>query len=100
VEGKVCGGLQIHVTDGGAFRPYRTSLSILRETLRLWSAGFVWKKPPYEYERRRLPFDILSGDIRVRQALQEGRSPSSILRMGLSRLDRFRREAENHLIYR
>jgi len=99
-KGKVCGGLQIHVTDSGAFRPYRTSLAILRETLRLWSASFAWKKPPYEYERRRLPFDILSGDTRVRRALQEGRSPAAIVRMGLSRLDRFRRESENHFIYR
>jgi uncharacterized protein YbbC (DUF1343 family) len=99
-KGKVCGGLQVHVTDSGAFRAYRTTLAVLRETLRLWSAGFAWKKPPYEYERRRLPFDILSGDTRVRKALQEGRSPSAIVRMGLSRLDRFRGEAENHFLYR
>jgi uncharacterized protein YbbC (DUF1343 family) len=98
--GEVCGGLQIHVSDARAYRPYRTTLSILRETLRLWSARFAWKKPPYEYERRRLPFDILSGDTRVRLALQDGRSPVSILRMGLSRLDRFRGAAENYLKYR
>jgi uncharacterized protein YbbC (DUF1343 family) len=99
-EGRVCGGLQLHVTDSVAFRPYRTSLSILRETSRLWSAGFAWKRPPYEYERDRLPFDILSGDPRIRLALEEGRGPSSIQRMGLARLDRFRREAENHYLYR
>jgi uncharacterized protein YbbC (DUF1343 family) len=99
-KGEVCGGLQIHVTDARTFRPCRTTLTALREVLRLWSARFAWKKPPYEYEQQRLPFDILSGDPRIRLALQSGRSPSSILRMGLARLDRFREGAENYLKYR
>ena len=67
--------------------------------IRLWPEEFAWKKPPYEYEQRRLPFDILAGDPRIRRQLKEGRPPSETARLGRGRLDRFRRRTENYLIY-
>ena len=97
--GELCGGLQIHVTNREIFRPWRTTLSLLREVIRLWPEEFAWKEPPYEYEQRRLPFDILSGDPRIRRQLEEGRPPSETARLGRGRLDRFRRRAENYFIY-
>jgi uncharacterized protein YbbC (DUF1343 family) len=97
--GKVCGGLQLHVTKKRDFLPVRTTLALLREVIRLWPEQFSWKKPPYEYEGRRPPFDILSGDPRVREELEAGATPSSIKRSGRRRLDRFRSAAENHLLY-
>jgi uncharacterized protein YbbC (DUF1343 family) len=97
--GDLCGGLQIHVTDRRAFRPWRTTLTLLREVVRLWPEDFAWKEPPYEYERRRLPFDILSGDPRIRNRLEEGRPPAETARLGRNLLDRFRHRAENYFIY-
>ncbi len=97
--GELCGGLQIHVTDRRAYRPWRTTLALLREIIRLWPEEFAWKEPPYEYEQRRLPFDILSGDPRIRRRLEEGSPTSETARLGKGRLDSFRRRAENYLIY-
>ena len=31
---------------------------------------FDWKSPPYEYEYERLPFDLISGDPKIRQHLE------------------------------
>ncbi len=74
-HGERCGGLQIHVKDPKAFKPYLTTLCILHEVLREWGGQMRWRQPPYEYETRRLPLDLLTGDPRVRLALEEGVPP-------------------------
>ena len=82
--GKVCGGLQIHVTDPRAYRPYRTTLALLAEIRRLWPDADLWRPPPYEYETVRLPIDLLTGDARIREGLDAGR-PVAALERGWSR---------------
>ena len=44
----------------------------LKEAMRLWPGHEVWRQPPYEYETERLPFDLLTGDPRVRERLVAG----------------------------
>ncbi len=70
----VCIGFMIHVTDPPTFRPYITSLTLLQTVLNLYPKQFGWKPPPYEYEFKRLPIDLILGDEGVRKALQEGRN--------------------------
>lgn len=70
--GQVCRGFQLHVTDRRAFKPYCTTLALLGAILALHPEQFAWRQPPYEYETERLPFDLLTGDAAVRQALEEG----------------------------
>jgi uncharacterized protein YbbC (DUF1343 family) len=70
--GQACAGFQLHVTDGAAFRPYRTSLALLQAVLRLYPDQFHYKQPPYEYEFDRLPLDLILGDGEVRRQLEAG----------------------------
>ncbi len=70
--GEVCGGFQLHVTDRYAFRPYFTTLAILQVLLKLYPEQFLWRQPPYEYEYDRLPFDLLTGDPKIREGLESG----------------------------
>jgi len=70
--GEVCQGFQIHVTDAEAYRPYRTSLTLLQVLLTLYPDGFTYKDPPYEYDYEHLPMDLILGDRKVRRALDEG----------------------------
>ena len=69
--GTPCRGFQIHVTDPGRYRPYRTSLTLLQATLRHHRERFQWKSPPYEYETERLPIDLIIGDKSVREHLEQ-----------------------------
>ena len=71
--GKVCGGAQLHVTDRGKFMPFRSAAAILKTMCELYPGKFKWNKPPYEYERRLLPVDILAGTDRFRKEIEEGR---------------------------
>ncbi|MDX9714458.1 MAG: DUF1343 domain-containing protein [Dissulfurispiraceae bacterium] len=70
--GKLCGGAQIHVLDRNRFRPFKTAVAILKAVHDLWPESFAWKQPPYEYEDRKLPIDILSGTDRIRCAIESG----------------------------
>jgi uncharacterized protein YbbC (DUF1343 family) len=70
--GQPCHGLQIHVTDPHTFRPYRTSLALLQAIMLLYPEKFQYKQPPYEYEFKRLPMDLILGDSALRKALEQG----------------------------
>ncbi len=76
--GMLCGGAQIHVTDRQRFRPFKTGVAIIKAIRELYPEEFRWKEPPYEYETRRLPIDILTGSERVRKGIEDGENLDSM----------------------
>ena len=67
----MCGGLQIHVSNPHTYKPYFTTLAIIQECRALYPHHFSWQTPPYEYEREKMPIDLILGDIRVREAIEQ-----------------------------
>jgi uncharacterized protein YbbC (DUF1343 family) len=59
--GAVCGGGQLHVTEPDRFRAVATALAILTAAKEVAAERFAWREPPYEYEERLMPIDILWG---------------------------------------
>jgi uncharacterized protein YbbC (DUF1343 family) len=59
--GQLCGGAQLHVTDRESFRPFMTGVEIIKCIRKIYGEQFQWKQPPYEYEWKRLPIEILIG---------------------------------------
>ena len=82
------------MTDPARFRPVATYLALLAEARRQAPRGFRWKKPPYEFERRRLPIDLLGGGPGMRRAIERG-APLRLIeaswRRGLARFARAQR---------
>lgn len=72
--GKICGGAQIHVTDREKFRPFKTGVAIIKAVHDLYPKKFKWKKPPYEYEEKKKPIDILAGTDALRKGIEKGQS--------------------------
>lgn len=70
--GELCQGFQLHVTDRHTFKPYFTTLTLLKAIRQLHPQEFAWRLPPYEYETERLPIDLLTGDANIRQGLDKG----------------------------
>ncbi|MBG0859192.1 MAG: DUF1343 domain-containing protein [Bacteroidales bacterium] len=69
-SGKLCFGLQIHVTDPVNFYPVGTTLEVFDAIIETTGPGILeFKQPPYEYEYNLMPFDILSGDSGMRTVL-------------------------------
>jgi len=68
--GQVCNGLQIHVTDPAIFLPVLTAYEYFSAVMETSPTGSLkFNDPPYEYEYKLMPFDILSGDSIMRNAL-------------------------------
>ena len=80
--GVECGGVMQHVTDREGYLPWRTGIAILNQVRRLWPADFAWRQPPYEYERERLPIDILGGSPDLREGIEAGRTTAEIAETG------------------
>jgi len=70
--GELCGGFQLHVVDHLEFSPYCFSLALLQAIIKLYPDKFFWLDPPYEYEYKKMPIDILTGDSVIRQQLESG----------------------------
>jgi uncharacterized protein YbbC (DUF1343 family) len=68
--GQPCGGCQLHVLDRAAFRPVLTGVALIDMFRRFDAAEFAWRRPPYEYEHVKMPFDILSGSDDLRRQLE------------------------------
>jgi uncharacterized protein YbbC (DUF1343 family) len=68
-SGEYCEGLQIHVTDLSTFKPVATALEIFSAIIENFPGALEFKNPPYEYEKKLMPFDILSGDSLMRDVL-------------------------------
>src|SRR5262249_8153329 len=66
-RGKLCQGVQVHVTEPARFKPFATYLALIAEARRQ-SRLFRWRQPPYEFERKKLPIDLLCGGDRIRRA--------------------------------
>src|SRR5262245_37479002 len=71
-QGQTCEGVQIHVTEERVFKPFLTGLAVIATARREARRRFTWRRPPYEFERRLLPIDILLGTDTIRQAVEAG----------------------------
>ncbi len=97
--GEVCGGFQLHVTDRRAYKPYFTTLAFLQIILELYPDQFHWRQPPYEYEYDRLPFDLLTGDPKIREGLERGTSLVEMERDWTRGLEESWRRWQEYLLY-
>jgi uncharacterized protein YbbC (DUF1343 family) len=70
--GELCQGIFIHVTDLSIFRPVITALHLFDAIAEVSPPGSLrFLPPPYEYEDKLMPFDILSGDEGMRLTLSQ-----------------------------
>ncbi len=72
--GTTARGVQVHVTDVDAFRPFATYLVLIREARRLAPEAFDWRREPYEFESGRMAIDLLLGQRRLREQIERGAS--------------------------
>lgn len=67
---RVCGGVQIHVTDKSSFQPWRIGQLLMRELYHYLGTDFEWKQPPYEYNYNQKPIDIINGTEKLRHWIE------------------------------
>jgi uncharacterized protein YbbC (DUF1343 family) len=100
-EGKLCGGVQMHISSGEKFRPFKTGVAVIMTARNLYPEDFKWKQPPYEYETEKMPIDILSGTDRLREDIESGRSLNSMEEWWKEECGQFNKHVrKKYLIYK
>lgn len=77
--GKICGGVQIHVTDRHTFRPYATYLAITALAHHQSPAKFQFRTEAYEYVDDIPAFDLLTGDADAREMIASGECARDVI---------------------
>jgi uncharacterized protein YbbC (DUF1343 family) len=76
--GKVCGGVQIHVTDPASFRPFVTYLALVALARAQDPERFAFRTAEYEYRADVPAFDLLTGDGEARARILAGEGPRDL----------------------
>ena len=102
---KTCIGFQIHLEKAwakqGLFRPYRL-ISLFLKAFHQIHPSHLWKsKPPYEYETKLAPIDIISGSKDLQNWVED--SSSSVKNWEtflLSEESKWKKERRDFLLYK
>ncbi len=74
-KGEVCSAIQIHAEglhyNENEFRPYRLICLFLKSMRKVYPDWNWLTPPPYEYEYKKMPIDILSGDSFLREWVED-----------------------------
>jgi uncharacterized protein YbbC (DUF1343 family) len=96
--GKVCGGVQVHVTDPATFDPIRSSVEMLVAAKALYS-DFEWRYDSYDPAR---PYwiDNLTGSQRLRTHISAAAPADEVVGAWQDELAAFDARRRQYLIYR
>ncbi len=89
-KGEICGGAQIHVIDRNQYRPFESSLHIIKTVMNMYPSHFKFHN---EY------FDKIMGTSKVRQALEKGSDVKEIIKSYQVDLDNFSELRKTYLLY-
>ena len=95
-QDETCGGVEIQITDVDAYDPIRTALTMITEQWRLYPE-YRWRSQDGDGS---FWLDKLSGDTRVRLAVEDGVDPGDFPRLWQDELAAFRGLRRRYLLYR
>ena len=96
--GQICQGLELFPLDK-SFQPYLTGLALLQALLELYPEDLKLKEPPYEYEYRRRPLDLILGRADVYDRLATGIPAEELAREWAKDISAFQSERVGILLY-
>jgi uncharacterized protein YbbC (DUF1343 family) len=96
---KLCGGVQLYVTDREAFDPVNTGIAMLVTAKRLYPNDFAWRFDTSDPGR---PYwiDKLTGSTQVRDDIDAGKDQDQVEAGWTGPLRAFTKTREKYLIYR
>lgn len=96
--GKICAGVQVHITDPMTLDPISAAVHMLVQAKRLYP-DFAWRYDSYDPVR---PYwiDKLTGSTRLRDQITAGADADTVIGAWREELREFDRRRQPHLIYR
>jgi uncharacterized protein YbbC (DUF1343 family) len=97
---QACGGVQIHVTDRAAFRPYRTGVAFVKACRDLAPSEFRWRSKAYEFVDKIPAFDLLAGSSAIRTGIDAGATLDELAATWDAAERAWRGQRDSFLLYR
>lgn len=97
--GQPCGGVQQHVTDAHAYRPYLTGLAFLKAAWQVADGAAAWRAKAYEFVDDVPAIDLLTGDARARPLIEAGAPLPELVATWAEAEQAFREARRPHLLY-
>jgi len=97
--GEVCKGVLVQPTDWAVFESFAVYYELIRLVMQWYPNHFQWKQPPYEFEYKRLPIDMICGSSFIREALTENRLFAQIEPTIRRQIKEFKNSASDYLLY-
>ncbi len=97
--GELCGGVQLHVLDRAAFRPFLTGAALLLTVAGLAPERFGWRQGGYEFIAEIPAIDLLSGGPELRGLVEGGGSTAELERLCRRGTAEFIAQRGEYLLY-
>lgn len=98
-QGETCGGVFIHITDRKIFQPVITGFALVSLIYNLYKEDFEWKKPPYEYEFDRNPFDVIAGTMKTRGFIERNEDIKTVKQYWRENVKEFEKVRPEYFLY-
>jgi len=99
-QGELCHGFMIFPIDLNIYRPYYTTLAFLKAIIEIHPDDFKWNNPPYEYEFKKMPIDIITGTASIRRDLKAGMPIKQLEEKWLPQLEDYLQMKKKYHLYR
>ncbi len=97
---KICGGVEIHVTDRQIFKPLKCGLAVIYQTKKLWPHDFAWRTKVYEFRQDVPAMDLLCGTNAVRLTIDSGASFAEVYNSALAPTDEANQQHREAWLYK
>lgn len=97
--GELCKGIMVIPKNVHTFRSFEVYYELIRWVNRMYPEQFKWKQPPYEFEYKRLPIDMIGGSELIRHAITRD-VPFVELNIEIERqIEEYASEIDHFLLY-
>ncbi|MEO0260512.1 MAG: DUF1343 domain-containing protein [candidate division WOR-3 bacterium] len=98
-KGKICGGFEIYIKNRKKFKPFKTGVEIIKILKNVYPEKFEWKNPPYEFEKDKMPFDLLAGNSYIREMIEKNFDYKEIEEKWKKDLEEYKEEIKDFFLY-
>jgi uncharacterized protein YbbC (DUF1343 family) len=96
---KRCGGVQLHVIDRRAFRPYLAGVAVMRAFRKMFGSAMRWRTKEYEFVNDKPAIDLLCGGPEIREGIDAGASLADLAATWRPAEDAFRDQRTRWMMY-
>ena len=97
--GEVCKGILVEPGSAEEFNSFEIYYEIIRLIRSNYPDSYKWKEPPYEFEYKRPPIDMICGTDRVREFIENNHPYKEIEPEIEKEIQRYIETVESYLLY-